>query len=281
MNQYKKNLILLITVFMSACSLNSTLPIQELTTETWAIANSVKACQALLNSPVGAESDSIEPGRIGLLNWNIKKGSMQNWDTDLSDLAIGKELVILQEAVRNTEFKEQLVDFTYNSFSPGYSTKNATTGVATFSKRKPISECKLSVVEPWLRSRKATSITEYAITGREETLLVVNVHVVNFSIGLVQYKNQINQVRHVLSMHKGPVILSGDFNTWRQKRMDVVNKLIRDLEFFSVQTDNGHRKTFNGHPLDHVFVRGLSVASTETIKVTSSDHNPISVELLL
>ncbi len=169
----------------------------------------------------------------------------------------------------------------YTAFSQGFTTRSRTTGVATYSKRKPVSECRLSVVEPWLRSRKATSITEFALSGRDDTLVVVNVHVVNISLGLVRFRDQMEQIRQVLAAHDGPAILSGDFNTWRGKRMDVVNEIVGKLAFSAVSIDVDHRKTFNGYALDHVFVRGLSVNSSETRQVTSSDHNPIAVELQL
>ena len=71
-------------------------------------------------------------------------------------------------------------------------------------------------------SEKATSITEYALSATEQTLVVVNIHAVNFSMGTGAYRQQFEQVREVLRDHDGPIILSGDFNTWRRKREQVV-----------------------------------------------------------
>ncbi len=246
-----------------------------------AVATNVIDCQSLLNRPVLESPDSLETRSIGLLNWNINKASKELWESDLRDMAAGKEFVILQEAVLDFGIEQQLGELKYSSFSQGFTTRSRTTGVATFATRKPLSECNLSVVEPVLRTRKATSITEFALAGREDTLVVVNVHVVNFSIGLIRFRDQMEQIRQVLAVHDGPAILSGDFNTWRTKRMEIVNEIAGDLAFCAVPIDVDHRKRFNGHALDHVFVRGLFVDGSATRRVTSSDHNPITVELRL
>ncbi|MBL4681792.1 MAG: endonuclease/exonuclease/phosphatase family protein [Pseudomonadales bacterium] len=282
MKQHIRQLSLAATAFLlSACVAVNTQLGRDIADRGEAIATNVRDCQLLLNRPTVAPSDPLETHSIGLLNWNIRKGTRDSWQKDLRDLAVGKELVLLQEAVLNFGIEHQLEELRYSSFSQGFTTGSRTTGVVTYSVRKPLSECHLTVVEPLLRSRKATSITEFSIAGSEKTLVVVNVHAVNISLGLIRFRDQMEQIRHVLAVHDGPAILSGDFNTWRQKRMDIVNEITSELELSAVLIDEDHRKTFNGHALDHVFVRGLSIDSSETKRVTSSDHNPISVELRL
>jgi endonuclease/exonuclease/phosphatase (EEP) superfamily protein YafD len=63
--------------------------------------------------------------------------------------------------------------------------------------------------------------------------------------------------------------------------MDIVNELASALHFRPVALRNDARKTFNGLPLDHVFVRGLAVRESTTRAVRSSDHNPIIIEFSL
>ena len=63
--------------------------------------------------------------------------------------------------------------------------------------------------------------------------------------------------------------------------MQTVDALASRLGLISVGLQEDLRTTFNGLPLDHVFVRGLAVESSETVLVSSSDHNPISVRLRL
>ncbi len=245
------------------------------------IAMNVGDCQSLLRRRADGPRDRLQILKLGVLNWNMNKGVRDFWERDLRAMAVGKELVILQEAVRDSGIEQQLEGLKYSSFSQGFTTRSRTTGVVTYSKRRPLGECMLSVVEPLLRTRKATSVTAFAVSGREQPLVVVNAHVVNFSFGLIRFREQMEQIRQVLSVHEGPAILSGDFNTWRQKRMDIVDDVIGELGFSTVRLDIDNRSTFNGHALDHIFVRGLSVHSSESRRVTSSDHNPITVELQL
>lgn len=225
--------------------------------------------------------DQLAPGKIDLLNWNIKKGSLEGINKDLRNVSLGKELVILQEVDRDSGVQGQLNGIGYESFSQGFTTRSRTTGVATYSTSKPVSECHLVSIEPVLRTPKAISITEYSLAHSDKSLLVVNVHAVNLSLGLVRYREQIDQIRQVVSVHNGPAILSGDFNTWRKKRMEIVADMVDELSFSPVSFSTDHRTRFNGNALDHVFVRGLTVKNSRTGQFASSDHNPISVELRL
>ena len=69
------------------------------------------------------------------------------------------------------------------SFAQGYQRDQLSTGVMTASRIAPLAQCSLTHYEPWLKSPKATSITEYALQGTDNTLLVVNVHLINFTFG--------------------------------------------------------------------------------------------------
>ncbi|MEQ9561307.1 MAG: hypothetical protein RLN69_02210, partial [Woeseiaceae bacterium] len=116
-------------------------------------------------------------------------------------------------------------------------------------------------------------------TATDETLLVVNIHAVNFSMGLGAFQGQFDQVRDVLETHDGPIILSGDFNTWRKKRTEFVDTLALDLGLVALEFPEDHRVTRFGRHLDHIYVRGLSSIESTTAVVDSSDHNPMSVTL--
>lgn len=245
------------------------------------IATTVESCQSLLSRDDSHSPGSLTSGNIDILSWNIAKGSKRYWERDLSQAALGKDFVILQEVIPDDGIEQYLGDLRLSAFSQGFTTRSRRTGVATYSRHSPVSECRLSVAEPWLKSPKATSISEYSIDGRRETLLVINAHVVNISFGLVRFREQMTQISDVLSVHKGPVILAGDFNTWRKKRLDVVNEIAGSFAMTQVDIDKDHRKTFNGYALDHVLVRGLSIIESETQNLESSDHNPIAVELVL
>ena len=61
----------------------------------------------------------------------------------------------------------------------------------TVSTAVPLVQCNLSAREPLLRTPKATLVTEYALAGRQDTLLVINIHAVNFTLGLGAFEAQL------------------------------------------------------------------------------------------
>ena len=226
-----------------------------------------------------SDASELNASSINFLCWNIKKGLKANWREDLLDLANGKDLVIIQEAILHSDLTDAFDESLHCSFSKGYKTKKRTTGVMTVSKFEPVKRHHLTSWEPWLATPKCTNITEYALTDTEETLVVVNIHAINFTIGVKQFRKQIDGIRQILAGHQGPVILSGDFNTWRKKRMKILEALAIEygLDALTFQVD--HRKTVFGQLLDHIYVRQLTAESTGTHLVESSDHNPLSAEL--
>lgn len=246
------------------------------------VATSADDCAAALQGTTAkADAGAGLATPIELLNWNVQKGGSDDWHTDLRALASGKEFVALQEVVLESGAAADIPHLEHMAFSQGFTTKSKTTGVATFSASAPLSECRLTAVEPVLRTRKATSIAEYALQDHAQTLVVVNLHAVNFSLGLKGFGAQMTQIRQVLDAHEGPAILSGDFNTWSLRRMAIVDELVAALGFSGIRLDEDSRKTFNGHPLDHIFIRGFSSVSGQTSIVNTSDHNPMAVELHL
>ncbi|MEL6446547.1 MAG: endonuclease/exonuclease/phosphatase family protein [Pseudomonadota bacterium] len=243
------------------------------------MANASSACRTGWAAAPETRDAALDPDRIALVNWNIKKGSHSDWRDQLEMLTAGADLVTLQEAPLASAGWRDLESDLYHAFAPGWMSRNTPTGVMTLSDAAHLVQCNMQAREPWLRSPKATLATEYALIDRAETLLVVNVHVVNFSLGLAAFDRQLEQVRTVVAQHEGPVILTGDFNTWRRARLDRVQALVdaHDLEAVPFRTDV--RKRFLGNPLDHVYVRGLDVIDATTIDTRASDHNPMRVWL--
>ena len=132
-----------------------------------------------------------------------------------------------------------------------------------------------------LRSPKATSVTEYGLDLTDHTLVVVNMHAVNFSTGLKAFRKQFEQVARALRDHRGPVIFSGDLNTWRANRLRIVEQFADALGLHAVDFEDDQRVKFFGNTLDHIYTRGLSTVYTSTRSVETSDHNPMSVTFAL
>jgi len=236
------------------------------------------------NQLVGSHQSAdgaLDSADIRLVNWNIQKGGDSQWATDLTTLHGNPDLTVLQEAPLNSTAWDLTLADQYHAFSPGYRTRRSLTGVMTISAVKPLTQCNFVSVEPWIRSAKATVITEYGLTGTDQTLLVVNIHALNFTFGMHAFHKQIGHVQTVMTHHAGPILLSGDFNTWRSGRTDLINEMTGSLGLEMLAYDEDHRKRFIGQPLDHIYTRGLKVLQATTLEVDSSDHNPMSARFRL
>ncbi|RLA29650.1 MAG: endonuclease/exonuclease/phosphatase family protein [Gammaproteobacteria bacterium] len=244
-------------------------------------ANGVQECRELMAADITSTGAELDSSNIRLLNWNIQKQRNTDSTNDLRDLADGKDLILIQEASLREETINDVDSSKHWSFAPGYLLDGEVTGVMTLSSIKPLTQCSFVTLEPILRSPKATSITEYALSDTDLTLAVVNMHVVNFSLGLKAFREQIENVHHVLETHNGPVILSGDFNTWRRQRMLILEQMTEKLGLNPVDFGDDKRVRLMGNLLDHLYVRGLSATDASTESVITSDHNPMSATLAM
>ncbi len=244
-----------------------------------ALAHDADACGAGIERVGKRAKDALDPDDIELLNWNIQKGGKDDWGLELRKLGTHADVLTLQEApLVNPGWKEQVIE-SFHAFAPGFRTPVTPTGVMTVSTAVPLVQCNLAAREPWLRTPKATLVTEYALDGRADTLLVVNVHAVNFTLGLGAFEAQIEGASRVLARHDGPVIFAGDFNTWRRSRLAHLESIVGKHGLAVVNFPLDVRKRVFGLPLDHVYVRGLEVVDAETQATSTSDHNPMRVWL--
>jgi endonuclease/exonuclease/phosphatase (EEP) superfamily protein YafD len=224
-------------------------------------------------------SPQLDSTNIRLLNWNTHKYSDSRAHDDLLNLGSDADLILLQESIQDYTTMPSLDPQLHWEFAPGYTQAGLKTGVMTASSVAPIAACKLTSTEPWLRSPKATNITRYALSGTDETLLVVNVHLINFTFGVSDMRAQLNQALAFVELHSGPVIVSGDFNTWSDERSMVVSDALTQLNLRPVEYTNDQRTRIFGQPVDHLYVRDINAINATSHPVESSDHNPISVVL--
>ncbi len=245
-----------------------------------AAGSELAACVDSLSNEDRYHYHALDAGGFSLLNWNIEKAKHPNWPSDLERLGNTASLVTLQEAVPELPVSNKFGRLHW-SFAEGFGIRDNLTGVMTLSEVQPIGVCEFAELEPVFRTRKATLVTNYPIYGMDETLLVVNLHGVNFSMGLGALEAQFNEASHIISQHQGPVIVSGDFNTWRRGRHDLMEELMALHDLSSVAFDVDYRKRFLGWPLDHILVRGLDATHATTHDLESSDHNPMLVNLVV
>lgn len=215
---------------------------------------------------------------LRVLVWNIFKQQRADWLAVLQNFAKNAHLVLLQEAQTTPE----LVRFATSNYLaadqvPAFSLPQHPSGVMTLASAHPIYCCPLREREPLLRLAKSALVTAYPLPDGQ-MLMVVNIHAVNFSLGIDVYSKQLGPIGEQIIHHQGPVIMGGDFNAWSRQRINALYTFARDMGLEEVNfTDDHRRKTF-GRPLDFVFYRGLRVRAASVLVTRASDHNPLLVE---
>jgi len=219
---------------------------------------------------------------LRVLSWNLHKNADPGWDADLARFAAGSDLLLIQEAALTAALRRVLADAGYDwLLASAFAFDGRETGVLNAARVRPASACTQRFFEPLLTVPKAAVITRYALHGSDGTLAVANVHSVNFTLGLGEYRAQLEAIATELADHRGPVIVAGDFNTWTAARLAVVNDVTRRMGLVPVLPPVDTRSRFFGQQVDYVFVRGLEVVNVEAPEVGSSDHNPVLATLRL
>ncbi|GIU49169.1 endonuclease/exonuclease/phosphatase family protein [Shewanella algidipiscicola] len=220
--------------------------------------------------------------RDGLLNiavWNIYKQQKPQWQGVLQQLTAQNELVLLQEARLTHRFANYLQQ-QHVVMAKGFKWLNVPMGVMNLSWQSAYEACAFQAPEPLIRFAKSTLIAQYRLSNHQ-SLLVINLHGVNFDWRLDSYRAQWEQIIKKVALHQGPVVLAGDFNTWREGRLRVVEQLTERLKLKEAKYHIDHRHRVFGLPLDHLYYRGLTLLEAESFKTKASDHNPIVAKFTL
>ena len=225
------------------------------------------------------DESRLNPDAIRVLSWNIKKQSRPQLNTDLAGFCQDIDLALLQEVHVEGNYLHHFHDGWHRSFAPGFILPRRTTGVMTLSTSSHLREDRFSHAEPILRTMKAANATTYALHGRDEALLVINLHAVNFSFGMQAYTRQIHDLLKHVDLHEGPVIFAGDFNAWHNLRKQLLEEIASHKGFVEVPFADDHRMQFFGKHLDYMFVRDLRVHEARTLAARGSDHNPLLATL--
>lgn len=221
------------------------------------------------------EGATLDPEQIRVLNWNIQKQINPAWRGDLERLSSQVDLALLQEVHLAEDFLSCFEHRWCHSFTQGWSTRTRMTGVATLAAVGHLRHNQLVCMEPLLRTPKATNITVYALTDSRDELLVINLHAVNFCLGMRAYHRQLKGIVEVLREHRGPVIFAGDFNTWHPARERLIREVAQVFRLEEVEFEEDHRTRVFGQCLDYIFTRDLKTVEARSQAVASSDHNPL------
>jgi len=265
------------------------------------ISVSIVACGYIpVRTPFTLSDDSYDKeaninDSIRIVNWNIhKEGNLSEWKKVITHIVKDKkpDFILLQEVRLDGKVGDFISkDLKYGwEFPPNlYQGKyDAYSGVLTASHIKPkmVESALSNGTELFSKIQKTVLFTKYPIGSPSLELLVVNIHGININIDLDGFKEQIRYIAEVVMRHDGPVILAGDFNTWREARLDHLSKLVKEMELVKIDfgSNADYVETMFGNPLDHIFI---SKEKLEVIKgsqdvivdIKSSDHSPLFVEL--
>jgi endonuclease/exonuclease/phosphatase (EEP) superfamily protein YafD len=232
---------------------------------------------------------------VKILNWNIaKKNNNKTWKKDFLWIleAYKPDIICLQEACLNTKknIAFELESMGWN-FAPNFFDvyQDHHCGILTGSKVKPLARRSILTqdYEPIAQTPKVSLIAEYPFLQNHNTLLVVNTHAINF-VELHKFRLQLQKLEEFIYKHNEPIIISGDFNTWNQLRLDLLNQMAARLNLTNVTfTLAGKRKIKKflfSPPLDHIYYRGLQEKKDSAIvldQISSSDHKPMLVEFFI
>ena len=250
--------------------------------ETWPLvvtADQSDQCAQALSKGRQQERTEGLAGSFSMLNWNVEKAQHPDLVSEFAAYAERADLIFLQEAVPLKKTETVIAQSLYEAFVKGYVQGEIDTGVLTLARTPHLVHCHLLATEPWLRTPKATSVTLYPLAGSDASLLTINLHAVNFSFGVKEYRAQLEAAAELIQLHDGPVIFGGDLNTWSDRRQTTLDALTDELGLSAVTFSPDHRTSRFGRPLDHLYVRGLTWLSSETVQVETSDHNPLIVTL--
>ena len=225
---------------------------------------------------------ALNASGISVMVWNMMKGAKEGWQADFKGLMENNDILVIQEAYLIEELRKllQAKGFVWDMVL-AFELNGISAGVLTASNVKPDFLCTLKTEEPLLKIPKTTLITRYPIAGTDHTLMVANLHLVNFTLGLSGFQNQLARIHQIVSKHAGPLILSGDFNTWSDQRLGIVREHIDRLGLKPVVFEKDNRRKFFGHFVDYIYYRNLEPLEARVVSVISSDHNPMVVRFRL
>jgi endonuclease/exonuclease/phosphatase (EEP) superfamily protein YafD len=269
-------LMLLLSLLVSCVSINNRV---QLISNAVASSNELQSCElSSVKNEKKILTRGLNPENIAFLNWNIYKGNGENWQQDLSGFAQSHDLMTIQEAMLDEELTALLERHDFNwVMNTAFHFNGTAAGVMTVAGADAVYSCGFKVEEPLIQIPKSTLVSYYTIEGSEKRLLVANIHGINFTFGVSVYRQQMERLYDAIKSHDGPMIVAGDFNSWSDDRMIEVSELINKLSLSNIEYPVNNKTHVFGNAIDHVFYRQLELVSNRVLQVSSSDHNPISV----
>jgi endonuclease/exonuclease/phosphatase (EEP) superfamily protein YafD len=248
--------------------------------------------------PVGerAPAGQLDPRReLVVVSWNVHKGLDPRVPAELAALVRDErvDVLALQEARPELVLPAGFIGHHAESYR-GVGT-GVPEGVMTVATADPLEALRLRSPrrELFVLTPKSALISRFA-TLSGEPLTVVNVHGLNFDPWGHLLDGQLLDLAQRVSHYDGPLIVTGDFNTWNEPRMQAVRELAERLNLVEIEpTDGAGRRGRFGNAsieralrldrrlhLDRMYVRGFQrVAATWLEHCRASDHVPLLAKL--
>ncbi|MGZ3745644.1 MAG: endonuclease/exonuclease/phosphatase family protein [Pseudobdellovibrionaceae bacterium] len=218
---------------------------------------------------------------LKILIWNVYKGKDPRWEKEFRDIIRGHDLVLLQEAITDHRmpkiWRDDFAKYAWNMAASFHLNPTEATGVVIGAMAEPfdVKFVRTKSRELFILTPKIALLSQFKIAGRNEKLLVVNTHSLNFTTTSLFIKSVEEKVQQIAS-HQGPMIFAGDFNTWNTRRWILLVQILSELKLNPVEFANDTRF----FKLDHVFVRGIDIHQNQVLHgFKGSDHTPLEVVL--
>ncbi|HHS99733.1 MAG TPA: endonuclease/exonuclease/phosphatase family protein [Thiomicrospira sp.] len=224
------------------------------------------------------ESNTVLPDCFTLLTWNLQKVDFSHYiHRPIESLLSIKNAHLLS-------FQEAAIQHQQNRFfnlpflmAPNIQTKKQLYGVLTASqfKQSAHQQCLTKNKELGWMTHKTALITHHPLSNGQ-TLTHVNIHAINFVPNQI-FKTELRLLWNNILHTEGPLIVSGDFNTWNKARLAILLIATKRLNLSMVSyPDNSAIKTLNRQPLDYIFYRGIHLQDSLALSIPEiSDHNSI------
>ncbi|MGD2099620.1 MAG: endonuclease/exonuclease/phosphatase family protein [Desulfobacterales bacterium] len=171
-------------------------------------------------------TNGLNPTGFSVLNWNIQKENQAGWESDLVRFSENADILIIQEAFLTEKLRGLLNPRTYYwQLVTAFEYQDVKTGVLTAATAAPDFICPQRATEPLIRVPKTILITRYPLANTHHSLMIANIHMINFAPDTTAYRDQAQQMMGILQQHQGPMILSGDFNIWNGQRLAIIESV--------------------------------------------------------
>lgn len=215
--------------------------------------------------------------QFSVLVWNLHKENhtdrftstlsalLQEYEPDIvlfQEVALHQHIPLLSHYNQTTHNN---IQFANNSF-----------GVLSASKLPIVEKQKITThyKEFYIATKKSLLITTHLLDNHPVT--VVNTHAINFVPHSV-FEKELHRLMDRLSIINHPLIVTGDFNTWSDTRLNLLKSFATQLSLQPAEIEQQHHiKSFYQKPLDHLLYSKLSLQKAIAIDTKDvSDHNPI------